>query len=455
MKKLTTVAHQVKKDKYSQEKMNKLRKNLEKNLSNANQLDDLRENVLINFFKLTLNYIQQNYEKENVISRSASEVSVKTASTISSLKKSTLSTVEDEEPEKKCSMKTAGDVKKRIQWDEMINKDFITVGYIDRFVGLKECQFNMFDWGDIVLADINALAIPEHRIQYFKYKNEIIWNKETRFDNVFGSTGSNTTVYDVIERLKDVSYSSTMKNDNELNIHDADDDEEEKKFNNKNNQITPNYFISIPITDASLKENLFNLRCDLIDSNEQVEHFLLPEQSYHLTLFTLRIENDEELDTIRNLFDVIKNDQDIMNNFPIKLSFQGLDEFFNKVLHVKCNSEQMNRLENLRDVLVKKIKMVGVNSEAGNYYSFVPHLTLFKITKTNINTMKAACSSNNHLKKLTQPCVNTLVNQHIMKKYSDFNFGQQNLNELHLSKMVNIYDMKKYPVEYQLKLNEN
>jgi 2'-5' RNA ligase len=453
MKNITIVAHPIKKDKISQEKIAKLRKNLEKLLSTANKLNDLRENLLINFFKLALNYIQQNFEKENIINRSyASEMSVKSSSTTVSIqKKSTLNTVEDDEPEKKSSMKTAGDVKKRIQWDEMINKDFITVGYIDRFVGLKECQFNMFDWGDIVLADINALAIPEHRIQYFKYKNEIIWNKETRLDNVFGSTGSNITIYDVIERLKDVSNSSLIKIDNELNINDFDEDDEEK--NVKTNQKPPNYFFSIPINDAELKENLFNLRCDLIDSNGQVEHFLLPEQSYHLTLFTLRIETDEELDTIRNLLDVVQNEQDVMCNFPIELNFQGIDEFYNKVLHVKCKSEQMNKLENLRDVLVKKIKMVGINSEAGNYYSFVPHLTIFKINKMNINTMKAACSSNTHLKKLVQPCVNTLVNQHLMKKYIDFNFGKQNLNELYLSKMVNIYDMKKYPVEYKLKLN--
>ena len=67
-------------------------------------------------------------------------------------------------------MKTAGDVRRRIQWDENINKEHITVGYLDRFLGIKECKFGAFDWGDIVLADMGALAIPEHRINYFKYK---------------------------------------------------------------------------------------------------------------------------------------------------------------------------------------------------------------------------------------------------------------------------------------------
>ena len=66
-------------------------------------------------------------------------------------------TLTDEVPEKKCSMKTSEDVLNRIQWDNEINKEYITVGYLDRFLGLKECHFNQFDWGDIVEADLGNI----------------------------------------------------------------------------------------------------------------------------------------------------------------------------------------------------------------------------------------------------------------------------------------------------------
>jgi len=69
-------------------------------------------------------------------------------------KKSSCLIDEEEIAEKKCSMKTASDVLKRIIWDDEINKEFVTVGYLDRFLGLKECAFNIFDWGDIVEADL-------------------------------------------------------------------------------------------------------------------------------------------------------------------------------------------------------------------------------------------------------------------------------------------------------------
>ena len=60
---------------------------------------------------------------------------------------------------KKLKMKTASDVLNRIIWDKEISKEFVTVGYMDRFLGLKECAFDLFDWGDIVEADLGELII--------------------------------------------------------------------------------------------------------------------------------------------------------------------------------------------------------------------------------------------------------------------------------------------------------
>lgn len=105
---------------------------------------------------------------------------------------------------KRSSMKTAEDVISRIEWDTRLDKSLFRVGYVDRFLGVQEKSFNDFDF-KVDLSTISdrhssILAIPKHRIQYFKYDNEIVWDKETRTDLVFGSTGSQQTIYDVIER---------------------------------------------------------------------------------------------------------------------------------------------------------------------------------------------------------------------------------------------------------------
>jgi hypothetical protein len=43
------------------------------------------------------------------------------------------------------------------------------VGYLDRFKGVMEEPFSSFSWGeDLASLDWDTLAIPQHRIQYFR-----------------------------------------------------------------------------------------------------------------------------------------------------------------------------------------------------------------------------------------------------------------------------------------------
>lgn len=113
------------------------------------------------------------------------------------------------------SMKTADDVVKRIIWDEMLEKDDFIVGYVDRFTGLVEQSFSLFTWEHLASVDYEALAIPKHRIQYFKYKNVKVWDKTTRIDNVFGS-GEGTKTIDVViqelQRLEELALTETDNN---------------------------------------------------------------------------------------------------------------------------------------------------------------------------------------------------------------------------------------------------
>ncbi|CAK8698489.1 unnamed protein product [Clavelina lepadiformis] len=100
---------------------------------------------------------------------------------------------------KKPPMKTASDVIKRIKWDRQLDSTQFIVGYEDRFVGIVEKDFGDFDWdSDIASVGPDILAIPQHRIQYFKYQDEIVWDKRNRHDEVFGSTGSKTTILEII-----------------------------------------------------------------------------------------------------------------------------------------------------------------------------------------------------------------------------------------------------------------
>ncbi|XP_029694550.1 leukocyte receptor cluster member 9 isoform X2 [Takifugu rubripes] len=105
---------------------------------------------------------------------------------------------ESEKPEhdakvgnKKPRMRTADDVISRILWDSAVDSSKFVVGYVDRFLGVLERPFDDFTW-DINPSDCDysaELALPRHRIQYFIYRGHRVWDRHTRTDRVFGSTG--------------------------------------------------------------------------------------------------------------------------------------------------------------------------------------------------------------------------------------------------------------------------
>lgn len=88
-------------------------------------------------------------------------------------------------------MRTADDVISRVLWDPSVDASDFVVGYVDRFLGVLERPFNDFNWDtDPCDCDYSAeLALPRHRIQYFTYRGHRVWDRHTRTDRVFGSTG--------------------------------------------------------------------------------------------------------------------------------------------------------------------------------------------------------------------------------------------------------------------------
>ena len=54
-------------------------------------------------------------------------------------------------------------------------------------------------------AEYEALAIPQHRIEYFKYRGFKVWDKKSRLDLVFGSAGDNggKSIEDIMNELDD------------------------------------------------------------------------------------------------------------------------------------------------------------------------------------------------------------------------------------------------------------
>lgn len=57
------------------------------------------------------------------------------------------------------------------RWDSVIDSSLVTVGYEDRFTGVQERGFDEFNWvDDLGSLSHLAVAIPKHRVVYFKYR---------------------------------------------------------------------------------------------------------------------------------------------------------------------------------------------------------------------------------------------------------------------------------------------
>ncbi|EXJ90733.1 poly(A) polymerase [Capronia coronata CBS 617.96] len=84
-------------------------------------------------------------------------------------------------------MRSAQDVLSRLQWDSDHDMTRYTIGYLERFDGIKEMPAS--SW---IAESTEEDWIPQHRIKYFKRtldngEREMVWDREKRIDKIFGS----------------------------------------------------------------------------------------------------------------------------------------------------------------------------------------------------------------------------------------------------------------------------
>ena len=95
-------------------------------------------------------------------------------------------------------MRTARDVASRVRFDDLVPADRVFVTVLDRFRGPVVMGFDEICW-----TRDRFRSLPEHRVLAFWLDDELLWDKEQRVDNVFGSAGSGTTIVDVLARLEE------------------------------------------------------------------------------------------------------------------------------------------------------------------------------------------------------------------------------------------------------------
>ena len=335
---------------------------------------------------------------------------------------------EDLSTEKKKPMKQATDVISRIIWDPDLPTELFTVGYLDRFVGIIEKPFSAFSWEDIASVDYSTLAIPKHRIQYFKYKDQIVWDKTTQTDDVFGSRGSGKTVADVIKEYdskqpqcneNESSQGRLDAHHSESDVDDDDDDEidpkaEEVRDRKKKyaNLHRATHFICIPITSPQIRAAAQDVQEALCYSDPRLTDGCLAISALHVTLAMVRINSDKDLQSVKQLLTNLQLSFISMFDDNSELYFESVSHFRDRVLYTK--PRQQSTLSAFAALLLQKLTDNGIPTP-GNYSEFSAHVTLIKLSRP-------MCRQYDMMS----------IERSLYLPFADKVFGRQHIERLHL-----------------------
>ncbi|XP_075694953.1 leukocyte receptor cluster member 9 [Rhinoderma darwinii] len=257
---------------------------------------------------------------------------------------------------KKPPMKTANDVISRIQWDANLPTENFIVGYLDRFLGTIEKPFSAFSWEDLASIGVDVLAIPKHRIQYFKYQDLVVWDKTSRIDNVFGSTGSGLTILDIIDQYETLIQTerNNMEENNEKGQSDVTMDEEEEEeeeveeeeeeLAEKNcnfldrkdtKKLRPTHFIAVRVSSDDVRHTVREVQNALHKHSPNMSEFCIPLMELHLTLCLLHLESPDDIDVAYTVLQELKTDIQRILPPSLILSFNGLKDFHSRVLYLE------------------------------------------------------------------------------------------------------------------------
>jgi uncharacterized protein (UPF0248 family) len=80
----------------------------------------------------------------------------------------------EETKTEKIKLTPSNEIINRIKWDKRFDIASLTIGYIDRFLGVQEANFETYE----------ETEIPSHRIVYLKMNKIIVWDREKRINTI-------------------------------------------------------------------------------------------------------------------------------------------------------------------------------------------------------------------------------------------------------------------------------
>ena len=325
---------------------------------------------------------------------------------------------------KKLPMRQATDVISRILWDPDLPSEEFTVGYLDRFVGIIEKPFSAFSWEDIASVGMNVLAIPKHRIQYFKYHDEVVWDKRCQLDNFFGSRGEKT-IQDIVSKDKTANSTSheevvsRSEEDSEIRMELEITEEQDVSTGASPaflDKSRPNHFVCLHITNEEVRSNVQKLQSHVTGHTPQLVEGCLPLTALHVTLCMVRLESEQHAETAKTVLESARNH--FVHVLPqcSQLIFSGVDNFRGRLVYVKVVPSPA--LEKFVCYLLEQFQQAGIKTP-GNHDQYTPHMTIVKLSRP-----------------LQRELHTLLISPASYVPFQQMYFGRQQFDALHLCSMI-------------------
>ncbi|XP_029450438.1 A-kinase anchoring protein 7 isoform X2 [Rhinatrema bivittatum] len=204
---------------------------------------------------------------------------------------------------------------------------------------------------------------------------------------------------------------------------------EDKDPKKKKKQTKPNYFISVPITNQKILDNIQTLQDTVVQKEHRLSKAMVPQGTFHLTLFVMHLSSEEEIAlAVCALTETKSLVEELLHGRPMVLSFQGISDFRNAVVFVRLaeGDPAAATLTMITKTMMKLFKEKGILIGANN--AFTPHLTFMKLSR----------SPKLHKQGLKK------IDPSLYEDFKNHYFGDEILNNLDLCSMLK----KKQPGGY-------
>ncbi|XP_037100199.1 A-kinase anchor protein 7-like isoform X2 [Syngnathus acus] len=176
---------------------------------------------------------------------------------------------------------------------------------------------------------------------------------------------------------------SAVKQESRKRGRRADGEQGAGKSKKKKKRIQrPNYFVSIPITDAQIGSAVSEVQEAVLRREPRLAKAMIPIPTLHLTLLVTHLADREQVDlAAATLAQAEPSLAELLGGARLVLPFSGVAHFRNDVVFVALGpGPHTGVLRSLAELLRARLEERGL-AEGDVARGFQPHLTIFKLSR--------------------------------------------------------------------------